>query len=97
MALFGTVLTYYSARLALGSDSVSALNWSVLVCTLAIRQTVMRLAFILFLLGFGTKAGMAPMHTWKPDAYSEAPIPVATLMATAVLTARFTRWPAFMC
>jgi hydrogenase-4 component F len=36
-------------------------------------------------MGYGTKAGLAPMHTWKPDAYSEAPVPVAALMATAVL------------
>jgi len=37
------------------------------------------LAFLLALLGYGTKAGLAPMHTWKPDAYSEAPIPSAAL------------------
>ena len=86
MALFGTVLTYYSAYHALGSDSVSALNWSVLVETAAqFDKPAMRLAFILVLLGYGTKAGLAPMHTWKPDAYSEAPVPVAVLMATAVL------------
>jgi hydrogenase-4 component F len=86
MALFGTVLTYYSARLVPGVESVSALNWSVLVLQAShFDKSVMRLAFILVLLGFGTKAGLAPMHTWKPDAYSEAPIPVAALMATAVL------------
>jgi hydrogenase-4 component F len=45
----------------------------------------MRLAFILILLGYGTKAGIAPMHTWKPDAYSEAPIPGAAMLATGVL------------
>jgi hydrogenase-4 component F len=86
MALFGTILTYYAAHQALGTESVSALNWSVLV-THASRfdHTVMRLAFILVLLGYGTKAGLAPMHTWKPDAYSEAPAPVAALMAAAVL------------
>jgi len=43
----------------------------------------MRLAFILVLLGYGTKAGLAPMHTWKPDAYSEAPVPTATLLGAA--------------
>jgi hydrogenase-4 component F len=86
MALFGTVLTYYSAHQVLGGESVSALNWSVLVLQAShFDKSVMRLAFILILLGFGTKAGLAPMHTWKPDAYSEAPIPVAALMATAVL------------
>jgi len=86
MALFGTVLTYYSAHLVLGADSVSALNWSVLVLQAPnFDKAVMRLAFILILLGFGTKAGLAPMHTWKPDAYCEAPVPVAALMSTAVL------------
>lgn len=86
MALFGTVLTYYSAHQVLGSESVSALNWSVLVTQAShFDKTAMRLAFILILLGFGTKAGLAPMHTWKPDAYCEAPVPVAALMSTAVL------------
>jgi hydrogenase-4 component F len=86
MALFGTVLTYYSAQQVLGGESLSSLNWSVLAASAAhFDKTVMRLSFILVLLGYGTKAGLAPMHTWKPDAYSEAPAPVAALMATAVL------------
>jgi hydrogenase-4 component F len=45
----------------------------------------MRLAFILALLGYGTKAGLAPMHTWKPDAYGEAPVPAAAILSTAML------------
>jgi hydrogenase-4 component F len=45
----------------------------------------MRLAFILVLLGYGTKAGLAPMHTWKPDAYSEAPVPSAAILSSAML------------
>ena len=86
MALFGTVLTYYSAHRVLGTESLSSLNWSVLVESAGrFDPTVMRLAFILVLLGYGTKAGLAPMHTWKPDVYSEAPVPVVALMATAVL------------
>ncbi|HEV2448057.1 MAG TPA: proton-conducting transporter membrane subunit, partial [Candidatus Sulfopaludibacter sp.] len=86
MALFGTILTYYAAHQVLGTESLSALNWPELARMAGtFDHTVMRLAFILVLLGYGTKAGLAPMHTWKPDAYSEAPIPVAALMATAVL------------
>jgi hydrogenase-4 component F len=86
MALFGTVLTYYSAHPVLGGESLSTLNWSVLAANAAhFDKTAMRLAFILVLLGYGTKAGLAPMHTWKPDVYSEAPVPVAALMATGVL------------
>ena len=86
MALFGTILTYYSAYGALGTDTLAGLNWSVLAGNAAhFDQPTMRLAFILILLGYGTKAGIAPMHTWKPDAYSEAPIPGAAMLATGVL------------
>ena len=74
MALFGTILTYYEVHQALGTESLSALSWQVITGNAArFDPTVMRLAFILVLLGYGTKAGLAPMHTWKPDAYSEAP------------------------
>jgi hydrogenase-4 component F len=86
MALFGTILTYYSAYGALGTDRLAGLNWSVLAGNAAqFDKPTMRLAFILILLGYGTKAGIAPMHTWKPDAYSEAPIPGAAMLATGVL------------
>ena len=86
MALFGTILTYYSAHRILGTDTLAGLNWSVLVGSAAqFDKPTMRLAFILILLGYGTKAGIAPMHTWKPDAYSEAPVPVAAMLAAGVL------------
>jgi hydrogenase-4 component F len=86
MALFGTILTYYSAHQVLGMETLSALNWSTLVHSAArFDKNVMRFAFILVLLGYGTKAGLAPMHTWKPDAYGEAPVPAAVLMAAALL------------
>ena len=86
LALFGTILTYYSAHRVLGIDTLAGLNWSVLVGNAAqFDRPTMRLAFILVLLGYGTKAGIAPMHTWKPDAYSEAPIPGAAMLATGVL------------
>jgi hydrogenase-4 component F len=40
---------------------------------------------VMVLIGYGTKAGLAPMHTWKPDAYAEAPVPAATLLAAAFI------------
>ena len=86
MALFGTVLLYYSAHSLTGSDTLAGLNWSVLASRAGqLDKTTMRLAFILALLGYGTKAGLAPMHTWKPDAYSEAPVPTAAILSTAML------------
>jgi hydrogenase-4 component F len=86
MALFATVLAYYSGHAVLNTETVASLNWSVLAGHAAqLDKTTMRLAFILALLGYGTKAGLAPMHTWKPDAYSEAPVPSAALLSSAML------------
>jgi hydrogenase-4 component F len=84
LALFGTIFTYYSSVNVLGPETHHGMNWSALV-TVADKfdPKAMRLAFILVLLGYGTKAGLAPMHTWKPDAYSEAPVPTATLLGAA--------------
>jgi hydrogenase-4 component F len=86
MALFGTVLTYYAGHNLPGSDTLAGLNWSMLAAYASqLDKTTMRLAFILVLLGYGTKAGLAPMHTWKPDAYSEAPVPAAAILSSAML------------
>jgi hydrogenase-4 component F len=86
MALLGTILTYYSAHNVLETETLAGLNWSALVRHAAqFDKTTMKLAFILILLGYGTKAGVAPMHTWKPDAYSEAPVPAAAILSSATL------------
>ena len=86
MALFGTLVAYYAGHNLTGSAALSGLNWSVLAQHSAqLDKTSMRLAFVLILMGYGTKAGLAPMHTWKPDAYSEAPIPSAALLSSALL------------
>ncbi len=47
-------------------------------------------AWVLLLVGYGTKMGLAPMHTWKPDAYGEAPSIVGALLAGGVTTVAFT-------
>jgi hydrogenase-4 component F len=49
----------------------------------------LRAAFILMLIGFGTKMGLAPMHTWLPDAHGEAPSPVSALLSGALLNLAF--------
>jgi hydrogenase-4 component F len=86
LALFGTVMTYFAASSVLGPDSGRGLNWSLLV-TVADRfdPAAMRLGFILALVGYGVKAGLVPMHTWKPDAYAEAPAPSAALLGAAFI------------
>ena len=47
-------------------------------------------AWVLLLVGYGTKMGLAPMHTWKPDAYGEAPSIVGAILAGGVTTVAFT-------
>jgi hydrogenase-4 component F len=84
LALFGTVLAYYSAVQVLGPSY--DLNWSVLAPVASrLNPSVMRLAFIFIVVGFGTKAGLAPMHTWLPDAHSEAPSPISALLSGVLL------------
>ena len=86
MALFGTLLTYYAASHIVGIESIEGLNWTRLVSVApSMNPKALRLAFIFILMGYGTKAGIAPMHTWKPDSYSEAPTPSAAILAAAVL------------
>lgn len=86
LALFGTVLTYFSAVQVIGSHSHDGFNWSVLYEVAdKCQPAAMRLAFVMILVGYGTKAGLAPMHTWKPDAYAEAPIPAAALLGAGFI------------
>src|ERR1039457_7285558 len=86
MTLFGTLVAYYAGHRLAGSDVLVGLNWSVLAQHAELLdKTSMRLAFVLILMGYGTKAGLAPMHTWKPDAYSEAPVPSAAILSSAML------------
>jgi hydrogenase-4 component F len=84
-ALLGIILTYFSA-LHVVPASGNALNWSSLMLVAKdLDPAVLKLAFIFVLVGFGTKAGLAPMHTWKPDAYGEAPAPISALMAAGLV------------
>lgn len=84
LAFTGTVLGYFDF-VSLSGRAENALNWPVLLETAPrLHPEVMQLAFIFILIGYGTKAGIAPMHTWKPDAYGEAPAPLGALMSSAL-------------
>ena len=86
LALFGVVLTYYSSVRVLG-DASSALNMTELIGVAnQLDPNVLKLAFIFILVGYGTKVGLVPMHTWLPDAYSEAPAPIAAMLAGVLET-----------
>jgi hydrogenase-4 component F len=84
-ALLGTVLLFASGRGVLG-EQMSALDWTRLLAHAAeLHPFTVKLAVVFALIGYGTKAGLAPMHTWKPDAYREAPSPAGVLMAVGML------------
>ncbi|WP_418790847.1 hydrogenase 4 subunit F [Phosphitispora sp. TUW77] len=84
-ALFGTILLYYAAIPLLGEGS-GALNWkSLILAADKLDPKLIKLAFIFILVGYGTKAGLAPMHTWLPDAHSQAPSPVSAMLSGVLL------------
>jgi hydrogenase-4 component F len=86
-ALFGTVLMFASGQGRLG-EGLSALHWTrFMEVARDLHPFSLRLGIIFALIGYGTKAGLAPMHTWKPDAYREAPSPAGVLMAVGMLNA----------
>jgi hydrogenase-4 component F len=85
IAFIGTVLVYY-ADLRQPGETQQALTWSgLLVAAPRLPSRVVELAFVFLLIGYGTKAGLVPMHTWLPDAHSEAPAPVSALMSGVLL------------
>lgn len=85
LAFAGTVLAYFDFVALLGPVE-NALNWTVLLrIAPSLHPEVMRLAFVFLLVGYGTKAGLAPMHTWLPDAHSEAPAPLSATMSGILL------------
>ena len=89
LAFLGTVLVYFASRHVGGHDQ-AALNWSILVdIAPQLDPGVLRLAMGLLVLGYGTKVGLAPMHTWLPDAHSQAPAPVSALMSGVLLSVAF--------
>ncbi len=89
LAFLGTVLVYFASLHAPGVHTAS-LDWTVLVARAPLlNRHVVRLAAGLLVLGYGTKVGLAPMHTWLPDAHSQAPAPVSALMSGVLLSVAF--------
>ncbi|MET7014333.1 hydrogenase 4 subunit F [Uliginosibacterium flavum] len=83
--LYGVVLVYSNA-VSILPQSGDAAYWTVLLAQAkSLDPTLMKLAFVFVLIGFGTKAGLFPMHAWLPDAHSEAPSPVSALLSAVLL------------
>jgi hydrogenase-4 component F len=85
VAFLGTVLVYF-ADVARAGGAEHALRWTMLQqLAPGLPPRIVELAFVFLLVGYGTKAGLAPMHTWLPDAHSEAPAPVSAMMSGVLL------------
>jgi hydrogenase-4 component F len=85
-ALLGTVLLFASGQGHHLGEGMSALHWTrFMEVAPELHPFTLRLGVVFALIGYGTKAGLAPMHTWKPDAYREAPSPAGMLMAVGMV------------
>jgi hydrogenase-4 component F len=84
--LFGTVLVYGAAAAAQGGVFAGAMNWSSIAAIASkLDPGIIRIGFIFVAVGYGTKAGLAPVHMWLPDAHSQAPTPVSALLSGALI------------
>ena len=76
LALFGTMLVMHAVELREKGVAEGCRMW-------------FKVGFVFILAGYGTKTGLAPFHTWLPDAHSEAPAPVSALLSGALLNCSF--------
>jgi hydrogenase-4 component F len=85
LALFGTILVYLAAVSTIG-EGMGAMAWTNLLHHAAtLDPSLLNIAFVFLLLGYGTKVGLAPMHAWLPDAHAEGPTPVSAVLSGLLL------------
>ena len=86
LALFGTIVLYLAAQPLL--DEETGLSWTALMGVAArCDPATLNLAFAFLLLGYGTKAGLVPLHSWLPDAHAEGPVPISAVLSGLLLNA----------
>jgi hydrogenase-4 component F len=85
LALFGTILVYLAAVTDIG-EGMNAMAWTNLLRHAAtLDPSLLNIAFVFLLLGYGTKVGLVPMHAWLPDAHAEGPTPVSAVLSGLLL------------
>lgn len=85
LALFGTILVYLAAQPTMG-EGLPAMAWDRLLAhAKAFDPALLNLAFVFLLLGYGTKAGLVPLHAWLPDAHAEGPTPISAVLSGLLL------------
>lgn len=86
LALFGTIVLYLAAQPLLNEET--GLSWAALMQVAArCDPGTLNLAFAFLLLGYGTKAGLVPLHSWLPDAHAEGPVPISAVLSGLLLNA----------
>ena len=88
LALLATIFAYYAGAQLLGQSYDLAFSQIIPVAG-RLPHAPVQLAFVLAVLGYGTKMGLFPVHTWLPDAHSEAPTPVSALLSGSLLAISF--------
>ena len=84
-ALLGTILLYMASQKVI-QPGHNPLLWSNLNASkLILNPTIMSLAFVFLLVGYGTKVGLAPLHNWLPDAHAEGPTPISAVLSGLLL------------
>ncbi|MBA4373729.1 MAG: hydrogenase 4 subunit F [Thermodesulfovibrio sp.] len=84
-ALFGTVLLYFAAEKVLGEGGEALLWTNLSQVSGQLEPTVLSLAFVFLMVGYGTKVGLVPLHNWLPDAHSEGPTPISAVLSGLLL------------
>jgi hydrogenase-4 component F len=84
-ALFGTVLLYFAAEKVLGEGGEALLWTNLNHVSDKLEPTVLSLAFVFLMVGYGTKVGLVPLHNWLPDAHSEGPTPISAVLSGLLL------------
>ncbi|MBP8298029.1 MAG: hydrogenase 4 subunit F [Burkholderiales bacterium] len=84
-ALFGTILLFFAAERVIGGGGTSLLWTHLNDVKGQLEPTVLSLAFVFLLVGYGTKVGLAPLHNWLPDAHAEGPTPVSAVLSGLLL------------
>jgi hydrogenase-4 component F len=79
IALFGFLTLYWAFRSSGGGTAETWQGLYTMASTMS--PNLLRLSFLLVFVGFGAKAGLAPMHTWLPDAHSQAPTPICAVLS----------------
>jgi hydrogenase-4 component F len=89
LAFFGTIVLTLAVLPAVGAGpegALAAMRWSALPGAAShAAAPLLNLAFVFLLVGYGTKAGLAPLHAWLPDAHAEGPTPVSAVLSGSIL------------